>query len=80
MKLSTHLHLVPLSKNMWSYTSTSQYVSIGRFLVKHRENFTFNFTFIVVNYDPSHGVMATLSFIVFVFLSGTHLIKLVELT
>jgi hypothetical protein len=32
-------------KNEWSYTSTSQYVSMALCLVKHRDNFTFTFTF-----------------------------------
>jgi len=35
--------LVPRSKNEWSYTSTPQYVFIAWCLVKHRDNFTFNF-------------------------------------
>jgi len=26
VKLTTHLHLVPRSKNAWSYTSSYQYV------------------------------------------------------
>jgi hypothetical protein len=29
-------------KNMWSYTSTPQYVFMARYLIKHRDNFTFN--------------------------------------
>jgi len=36
-----HLHLVPTSKNAWSYTSTPQYASTAWCLVKHRDNFTF---------------------------------------
>jgi hypothetical protein len=36
MKLTTHLHLVPKSKNAWSYTSTPQYASSrGAQLKKH---------------------------------------------
>jgi len=51
--MTTHLHLVPRSKNAWSYTSTSQYVFIISCLIKsgmrlhgvvlslaHRDNFT----------------------------------------
>jgi len=34
MKLTTHLHLVPRSKNEWSYTSTPQYVFMAWCLVK----------------------------------------------
>jgi hypothetical protein len=37
-----HLHLVPRSKNAWSYASTHQYVFMARCLVKRRENFTFS--------------------------------------
>jgi hypothetical protein len=44
VKLTTHLHLVPRSKNAWSYTSTLQYVFMAWCLVKHRYNFTFTFT------------------------------------
>jgi hypothetical protein len=45
VKLTTHLHLVPRSKNAWSYTSTPQYAFMAWCLVKHRDNFTFTFTF-----------------------------------
>jgi hypothetical protein len=31
-------------KNVWSYTSTSQYAFMGWYLVKHRDNFTLTFT------------------------------------
>jgi hypothetical protein len=42
VKLTTHLHLVPRSKNEWSYTSTPQYAFMAWCLVKkHRDNFTF---------------------------------------
>jgi hypothetical protein len=34
-------HLVPRSKNAWSYTSTPQYAFVAWCLVKHRDNFTF---------------------------------------
>jgi hypothetical protein len=40
MKLTTHLHLVAISKNAWSYTSTPQYVFMAWCLVKHKDNFT----------------------------------------
>jgi len=33
VKLTTHLHLVPRSKNAWSYTSTPQYVFMAWCLV-----------------------------------------------
>jgi hypothetical protein len=41
MKLTTHLHLVPRSKNAWSYNSASTWQ--GTQLKKHRDNFTFIF-------------------------------------
>jgi hypothetical protein len=42
VKLTTHLHLVPRSKNEWSYISTPQYAFMAWCLVKkHRDNFTF---------------------------------------
>jgi hypothetical protein len=41
VKLTTHVHLVPRSKNAWSYTSTPQYAFRAWCLVKHRDNFTF---------------------------------------
>jgi hypothetical protein len=39
VKVTTHLHLVPRSKNAWSYTSTPPYIFMARCLVKHRDNF-----------------------------------------
>jgi hypothetical protein len=53
MKLTTHLHLVPRSKNERSYTSTLPYVFIAWCLVKHRDNFTFTFTYDVYKYVAS---------------------------
>jgi hypothetical protein len=38
------LHLVSRSKNAWSYTFTPQYAFMAWYLVKHRDNFTFTFT------------------------------------
>jgi len=46
VKLTTHLHLVPRSRNERIYTSTPQYAFVAWCLVKHRDNFTFTFTFI----------------------------------
>jgi hypothetical protein len=40
VKLATHLHLVPSSKNAWCYTATPQYVFMALCLIKHRDNFT----------------------------------------
>jgi len=42
VKLTTHLHLVPSSKNEWSYTSTPQTRLHGAVLgyKKHKDNFT----------------------------------------
>jgi hypothetical protein len=40
--VTTHLHLVPKSKNAWWYTSTPQYDFMAWCLVKHGDNFTFN--------------------------------------
>jgi hypothetical protein len=45
VKVTTHLHLVPRSKNAWNYISTRQYAFMAWFLVKHRDKFTFTFTF-----------------------------------
>jgi hypothetical protein len=44
VKLTTHLHLVPRSKNVWRYNSTPQYAFIAWCLFKHRDNFTVSFT------------------------------------
>jgi hypothetical protein len=41
MKLTTHLHPVPRSKNTWNYTSTSPYAFIAWCFVNHRDNFNF---------------------------------------
>jgi heme/copper-type cytochrome/quinol oxidase subunit 4 len=43
VKLIILLHLVPKSKNEWSYTSTPQYALMAWCLVKQRDNFTFTF-------------------------------------
>jgi hypothetical protein len=48
VKLTTHLHLVPRSKNAWRYTSTPQYVFMAWCLVKHKD-FTFTFTRKTIN-------------------------------
>jgi hypothetical protein len=45
VKLTTHLHLVPRSKNAWSYTSTPQYAFIAWCLVKKSPGTTLPFTF-----------------------------------
>jgi len=39
--MTTHLHLVPRSKNEWSYTSTPQYVFMVWWLIKYRDYFVF---------------------------------------
>jgi hypothetical protein len=49
----THLHLVPRSKNVWRYTSTPNTPSC---LVKHRDNFTFTFTFIIRKWGSTWGL------------------------
>jgi hypothetical protein len=45
VKLTTHLHLVPILKNAWSYTGISstpiRHVLMAWCLVKYRHNFTF---------------------------------------
>jgi hypothetical protein len=43
VKLTTHLHPVPRSKNAWRYTSTPQYAFMAWCLVKHRNYCTFTF-------------------------------------
>jgi hypothetical protein len=40
VKLTTHLHLVPRSKNQWSYTSNRR--SWRGALLEHKDIFTFN--------------------------------------
>jgi hypothetical protein len=37
VKLTTHLHLLPRSKNAWRYTSTPQYAFMAWCLVKHMD-------------------------------------------
>jgi hypothetical protein len=41
VNLTTHLHLVPRSKDERNYTSIPQYVFMAWCLVKHRDKFTF---------------------------------------
>jgi hypothetical protein len=41
------IHLAKF-KNTWSYTSTSPYVFMVWYLVKHRYNFTFLFELIII--------------------------------
>jgi hypothetical protein len=41
VKLTTHLHLVPRSKNEWSYASAPQYAFMAGVQLKHRDNFAF---------------------------------------
>jgi hypothetical protein len=43
VKLTTHLRLVPRSKNEWSYTSTPNTPSWRGAQLKHRDKFTFTF-------------------------------------
>jgi len=46
VKLTTHIHLVPGSKNAWNYTSAPPIRLHGVVLSykkKHRDNFTFTF-------------------------------------
>jgi hypothetical protein len=45
--LTTHLHLVPRSKNEWSYISTPNMPSWHSAQLKHRDNFIFFLPFIV---------------------------------
>jgi hypothetical protein len=47
-KLTTHLHLVPRSKNAWSHTTTLpiRLHGVVLSLKKHRDSFTFTFTFV----------------------------------
>jgi hypothetical protein len=47
-------HLVPRSKNEWSYSSTPQYAFMAWRLVKHRDNFTFTFNVFILR-SPSLG-------------------------
>jgi hypothetical protein len=45
VKLTTHLHLVPRSRLRGAIPPLPQYVFMAWCLVKHRDNFTFTFTF-----------------------------------
>jgi hypothetical protein len=61
VKLTTHLHLVPRSKNEWSYTSTPQYAFMAWCLVKHTDNFTFIEQLLSLSSPlslPSHRIQA----------------------
>jgi hypothetical protein len=42
--------------NAWSYTSTSPYVFMAWYLVKHRDKFTFTFIIIIIIYLHYHPV------------------------
>jgi hypothetical protein len=57
LNLTTHLHLVPRSKNAWSYTSTPQYASMMSCSVKEKSAGTLplSFTF-TVTHDYSFDV------------------------
>jgi hypothetical protein len=68
VKLITHLHLVPRSKNEWSYTSIPQYAFIAWCSVKkkHRGNFILTFYiqikangYVAGNGTNTDGVMLT---------------------
>jgi hypothetical protein len=52
VKLTTHPHLVPMSKNAWSYTSTPPKRLYGVVLSweKHRDNFTFTLCILSQSY------------------------------
>jgi hypothetical protein len=39
-EVTTHLHIVPRTKNEWSYTSTPQYAFMARCSVKEEERKT----------------------------------------
>lgn len=41
VRLTSHHHLMPMLKNAWSSTSTSEYFGLAWYLIKHRNNFTF---------------------------------------
>jgi hypothetical protein len=41
VKLTTHLHIVPRSRTRGAIPSLPQYVFLAWFIVKHRDNFTF---------------------------------------
>jgi hypothetical protein len=43
MKLTTHLHIVPRSKNEWSYTSTPDTPSCPDAQFKKHRDFSFTF-------------------------------------
>jgi hypothetical protein len=47
--VTTRHHLVPSSKNAWSYTTTPRYVFMARYLVKLRDNCTFLYPYRIQN-------------------------------
>jgi hypothetical protein len=51
MRLTTHLHLVPRSKNAWSYISPPQYAFMECCLVKRRNNLAFYLSPFTVHYN-----------------------------
>jgi hypothetical protein len=53
MKLTTHLHLVPRTKNAWSYTSTPpiRLNGVVLSLKKHKDNFTCTSVFLIKFYE-----------------------------
>jgi len=44
VKLTTHLHLVPMTRMCGAIPPLPQYIFMAWFLVKHRDNFTFALT------------------------------------
>jgi len=56
VKLTTHLHLMPRSKDEWSYTSIPQCTFMAGYLVKHSDNFTFTLPFYVTWVSCYHSM------------------------
>jgi hypothetical protein len=58
VKLTTHLHLVPRSKNAWIYNFTPQYVFMAWCLVKIRNNFILPY---LINNNIVQGIIEILT-------------------
>jgi len=57
VKLTTHLHLEPSSKNEWSYTSTLQYAFVAWCSVKKQHRDSFTFTLCLTTYHTMKNIL-----------------------
>jgi hypothetical protein len=57
VKLTTHLHVIPSSKNEWSYTSTAQGQLYRNFFTSIRELGFVDWIYLAQDRDQWHGHM-----------------------